>query len=290
MDFHYSPDLLVRNQDFAIERMSGISTPEDTAISHIHKFYEILYVYSGSKELTINNSLVSTLDSNNIAFIAPYQFHKTHEKNNTPFKRTLINFTYNFIKADDDHLNQAMLSCFTNTSGVISFKLNQTRDIGDIFQNLLLEYNSNNDSFSEHIIRNQLRHLLLTASRAATENQEIDSHTSYRSSYYAAIRDISTYVKNNYQTKISLEAISNIFGISKYTISREFPHVIGTSFSMYLNNVRIKKSIELLIKTNKKIADIAHECGYDSIKHFNRMFKTQFNMSPTEYRKQCKLE
>lgn len=289
MDFHYSADLLVHNQDFAIERMSGISMPEDTAISHIHKFYEILYVYSGEKKLTLNNSVVSTLDFDNIAFIAPYQFHKTQGKNNAHFKRILINFTYNFIKTDDDLLNQAMLSCFNTPSGVISFTTSQVRDMKDIFQNLLLEYNSKNDAFSEHIIKNHLRQLLLSASRAATENKEIESYTTYHSSYYTIIRDISIYIKDNYQSKISLGLISDIFGISRYTISREFPHVIGTSFSTYLNNIRIRKSANLLIKTNKKIADIAHECGYNSIKHFNRMFKAQFNMSPTEYRKQSRL-
>ena len=291
LEIIYSLDLLKNSdQNFAIENLSVGKNSLDSKLSHIHKFYEILYVYSGERTITINNSLTSTLDMNNIAFVRPYQFHKTETNKGTPYKRILINFTYDFIKTDDDILNQKMLVCFNSQNSTVSFNPSQIRDINEIFQKILYEYNSNSDDFAMHIIKNLLSQLLLTASRSFS-SKDAGNHSQLTvSPYYSDIYKISEYVKNNYSNKLTLDILSQEFNMSKFTISREFSKVMGCSFPTYLNNLRIRKSINLLINTKDKITTIAHECGYDSIKHFNRIFKSQFDISPSEYRRINKLK
>ena len=94
-------------------------------------------MHSGKRTITTNNSYSSVLDQNNIAFISPYQFHKTENNEGTPYKRTLINFTYDFIKTEDDVFNQKMLACFNTPKSIVNFNYTQIRDINDIFQNIL---------------------------------------------------------------------------------------------------------------------------------------------------------
>lgn len=286
MELVYSRDLLKNfDQNFAIENYSAENNLIDSKLSHIHKFYEILYVYSGKRNITINNSYSSSLDQNNIAFVSPYQFHKTETNNGDSYKRILINFTYDFIKTDNDILNQKMLACFNTPNSIVSFDSMHIREINYIFQNILYEYNSCSDEFSMYIIKMLLSQLLLLASRSFLNKDNGISSQTTLSPYYSTIHKISEYIKNNYANSLTLDTLSQEFNVSRYIISREFSKVMGCSFPTYLNNLRIKKSINLLINTKLKITTIAYECGYDSIKHFNRTFKNQFDMSPSEYRK-----
>ena len=45
----------------------------------------------------------------------------------------------------------------------------------------------------------------------------------------------------------------------------------------------IKKSIELLKKSNSNILDIAIECGFNNTANFNRAFKKMTNKVPSDY-------
>lgn len=56
----------------------------------------------------------------------------------------------------------------------------------------------------------------------------------------------------------------------------------------YVNYMRIKKSIELLRNTNKKVLEIALELGFDSHEGFIKAFKKIYDITPSEYRKQNK--
>lgn len=290
MEFNYAPDLLINsNQDFAIENISAKTNYTDTKFSHIHKFYEILYIYSGEKNITINNAVTSVIDESHIAFVAPYQFHKTELIKKYTHKRILINFTYDFVKTEDDAYNQKMLACFNSPNSVIYFNKHQINDVNNILQNILFEYNTTSDDYSQDIIRTLLTQLLLIASRSLLSNEENGNPNISGSAYYVVMKNIADYINKNFSNSISLEDLSERFNISRYIISREFSRVMNCSFPTYLNNLRIKKSVSLLMDTNASIATIAHDCGYDSIKHFNRVFKNQFNISPTEYRKQNKM-
>ena len=54
----------------------------------------------------------------------------------------------------------------------------------------------------------------------------------------------------------------------------------------YLSRVRIEKAKNLLLNPNLRISEIAYEVGFQSLTHFNRVFKRILAQSPTEYRGQ----
>lgn len=102
----------------------------------------------------------------------------------------------------------------------------------------------------------------------------------------SAIYEIINYCTQNFSDpEITLESISEEIHISKNHISYLMNNKLRISFKEYLNSVRVKKACSLLLETNKKIAEISEECGFGSIRTFNRVFSQQKKITPIEYRK-----
>ncbi|WML33139.1 helix-turn-helix transcriptional regulator [Clostridium sp. OS1-26] len=64
-----------------------------------------------------------------------------------------------------------------------------------------------------------------------------------------------------------------------------FREKYGLTPVKYLNQLRIKKSLDLLSNTSINITDIALCSGFESLSTFYDFFKKQIGMTPKEYRK-----
>lgn len=96
------------------------------------------------------------------------------------------------------------------------------------------------------------------------------------------------YVDTNYQERIDLDDISKSIGFSKYYFTKFFKENTGVTFLDYLNNYRIKKAEWRIIEEDETIAEIAYNCGFNSIKTFNRLFKNIVGCTPMKYRRDNK--
>ena len=56
------------------------------------------------------------------------------------------------------------------------------------------------------------------------------------------------------------------------------------NFTEYVSRVRIENAKNLLLNPNLRISEIAYQVGFQSLTHFNRVFKKVAGESPTEYR------
>nr|WP_297873193.1 helix-turn-helix transcriptional regulator [uncultured Blautia sp.] len=83
---------------------------------------------------------------------------------------------------------------------------------------------------------------------------------------------------------ITFEDACVFMGLSKPYFSRFFKNLSGMTFSQYLNIIRLEKAIQLLNHNteNLSITQIASSCGFDTIRHFNRVFKDFTGLSPRQ--------
>lgn len=93
------------------------------------------------------------------------------------------------------------------------------------------------------------------------------------------------YIEKNYPSEITLKDVSNAVGFSEYYFSRLFKEYTGQNFLSYLNRFRVKQAERLLRGSNKSIADISLEAGFNSLVTFNRIFRKVKGCPPTLYRK-----
>lgn len=83
---------------------------------------------------------------------------------------------------------------------------------------------------------------------------------------------------------ITFEEAADFMGLSKPYFSRFFKNLSGMTFSQYLNIIRLEKAIDLLNHNTERLSvtDIASRCGFDTIRHFNRVFREFTGFSPRE--------
>lgn len=93
------------------------------------------------------------------------------------------------------------------------------------------------------------------------------------------------YVAKNFREEISLEKMAYDLCVSKYVLSRMFVKTFHCNFSKYVNGVRLNYAAVALENTQDSVTNICLDCGFESQRTFNRVFKDKYKMTPREYRK-----
>jgi AraC-like DNA-binding protein/ligand-binding sensor protein len=94
------------------------------------------------------------------------------------------------------------------------------------------------------------------------------------------------FIQEHQTENLRLSHVAKACNTSTFYFCKMFKKVTGINFTDYLSRVRIEKSKNLLLNPNLRVSEIAFEVGFQSLTHFNRVFKRILGQSPTEYRAQ----
>jgi AraC-like DNA-binding protein/ligand-binding sensor protein len=92
------------------------------------------------------------------------------------------------------------------------------------------------------------------------------------------------FINANHTEDLSLSAVARAAHMSTFYFCKQFKKATGLSFTEYLSRVRIEKAKEELLKPHARVSEVAYEVGFQSLTHFNRVFKKLNGESPTNYR------
>lgn len=95
------------------------------------------------------------------------------------------------------------------------------------------------------------------------------------------------YIDDNFFNKTVLDELAKISGYSIPQFSRLFSEFTGITPMRYVNIVRIQHSTTMLSETDRRITEIAFDCGFDTLEVFERIFKKYFGISAADYRSGC---
>lgn len=104
------------------------------------------------------------------------------------------------------------------------------------------------------------------------------------------MRQIMQYIVNHITDEISLSDLADSMFVSTSTLSRIFRKSTGMYFSDYITKLRVQSAIGLLEHSDQNLTQIAMSCGFSNSSAFNRSFKKQTGMNPSEYRESKKEE
>lgn len=83
--------------------------------------------------------------------------------------------------------------------------------------------------------------------------------------------------------ELSVEELSKHVGMSRGSLYHKLLEITGLTPIEYIRSVKLDRAVELLEKSDYNVAQIAYMTGFGTPSYFSRLFKTQFNMLPSEY-------
>ena len=98
------------------------------------------------------------------------------------------------------------------------------------------------------------------------------------------IRRARAYILANQADPIDLDKVAQAMHVSTFYFCKMFKKATGLTFTDYLSRVRVEKAKTLLLNPHLRISEIAYDVGFQSLTHFNRMFRKIVGESPTVYR------
>lgn len=236
-----------------------------TLLPHLHNQIEIIFVLSGSCYINIDHNTYN-VTSEDFILIFPYQVHSFSQVNNCEL----------IVQVFDPNLTPELIQHIGQFIPSTPIFKDLPTDCIDALLKAEHYYLVKADT---HIIH------AYVALYMSFLYQKLNLVPIKLSDYHSVLHTILLYINAHYTEKLTLNLLAEQLHISKYYISKIFSNQLHTSFTDYVNQLRLDYAINLLHHTDFPIRDIAFECGFDCERTFFRVFKKHMGMTPVQFRK-----
>lgn len=256
---------------------------------HSHNFLEFNYVYSGNLNQIIDEEKI-TLKKGEIIFLNKSITHEIEEANENDI---IINFLirpeffqYIFSLADRENIILDFLinTIYSNSEEgeYLYFKVSEDQSVQDIMEKIILELYEPNIMSKTSI--KLLVGLLIVELMKNSQNIEIYSVDNYDKMLNL---QVLRYIDEEYISG-NLYEVSEIIKQPHYKVSKLIKSYTGFTFKQLVQEKRMSKAAELLMKTDLPVIDIMRLVGYENITYFYKVFKGKYKMTPYDYRNEIK--
>jgi AraC-like DNA-binding protein/ligand-binding sensor protein len=120
------------------------------------------------------------------------------------------------------------------------------------------------------------RHLSILSNQLAIESSSVEP---------PAVTRAKQFIGQNLDNAICLATVAKAVNTSTFYFCKLFKRTTGLTFTDYLARVRIEKAKTLLLDPNHRVSEVAYDVGFQSLTHFNRVFRKLVGASPSSYRR-----
>jgi len=269
-----------------------VSSEKEGKPLHRHEMFQINYITGGKVYHEINHSRYE-LSAGHIFIIPPYVPHSLNPADEEGYGLVELEFIPQFI-FDNNSFTGGENTAVFDFAFVEPFLVaeqdvrpsllltgTKQREVEEILENIRLEYTGRPDSFLLSIKADLLK-LLVTLGRFFKE--ETNQSPTYREHRLEIMR-VLRYIDEHYNEKLAVEDMAAIANLSRAYFSCLFKNLTGKTLIEYIPPRRPNNAALLLLHTPSSVVEICFSVGFDSVNHFNRVFKKEFGCSPLQYRK-----
>ncbi len=101
---------------------------------------------------------------------------------------------------------------------------------------------------------------------------------------YKRMNKILEHIRLHYKTKIQLEEVAQLAGMTPNSFCRYFKQKTGKSLIPFVNELRIAFACKMLTETDATIKQICFDCGFQNFVSFHKIFKSLTAATPLHYR------
>ncbi len=126
-----------------------------------------------------------------------------------------------------------------------------------------------------HLLEIFGKHLSLVANQIALCETQTES---------PLVRRAKAYIAGHQADPLRLEDVANAMHVSTFYFCKLFKKATGLTFTDYLGRVRVEKAKTLLLNPHLRVTEIAYGVGFQSLTHFNRVFRKLTGEAPRLFR------
>lgn len=98
------------------------------------------------------------------------------------------------------------------------------------------------------------------------------------------VRQVKEYIAKNYIRDINLQELADIACMASESFSRFFRNKTGRTPNRYIIDYRLGIAARMLLTTKLSVSEIGFSCGFNTLSHFNRLFRDSKGCTPSEFR------
>lgn len=231
-------------------------------LPHMHPRMELIYVIDGAIDIDIDGEEME-VSTTEYCMVLPWQIHSFRT---CKYSKVIILVLP--VKIVSTFLEK--MKYFHGETQVFHAE----KEIDQLFQRYMVESTECNEYILTSIIYGICHCFLSCCKLVENENRERNED----------IQRVLKYISNCSHEKLDMKSVADELGYNYYHLSRLFSKEVKIGFYEFCNSMRIERAISLLMNSNSTVTQIAYECGFSSIRTFNRAFKRITGMSPTEYK------
>ena len=98
------------------------------------------------------------------------------------------------------------------------------------------------------------------------------------------VEKVLQHMHARFHEDICLEEVAGIASMTTVAFSRFFKRKTGKTFMDTLHDIRLGHASRMLIDSTHSISEVAFQCGFNNLSHFNRLFRKKKHCTPREFR------
>ncbi|MBA6154174.1 helix-turn-helix transcriptional regulator [Gelidibacter maritimus] len=115
------------------------------------------------------------------------------------------------------------------------------------------------------------------------QNNEENRHV-LRQYEVGKVREAVQFIHQNIERTNTINDLCKEVGLTETKLQEGFKILYNSTINSYINDVRLNLASQLLRSTNLNISEIVYKIGLTSRSYFSKIFKEEYQLTPTEYR------
>lgn len=259
-------------------------------VPHIHAegWYETAIVLSGNGYHFLEDSKTPVIKGD-ILIIQPgvcHLFLPTENIGEGDFSIINLLFKLDFLQKElcSDFSITAFSTLYqADFSDVKKIQAQSSETLNQKLQELLMEFNTAEAG------RESMLQLLSAQFIGLLYRVYLNSLETHKPRQRDIVNKAILYINENFSRPLSINQLAAHCYVSRSYLCKLFVEVTQTTILQFIQQVRISNAMQLLVQTERKIADIGAASGYTNSTFFTHIFKKTAGLNPSDYRAKYSL-
>ena len=227
--------------------------------SHFHDSYELIYVIAGVLDVAINGTNIE-LCNGEMLLLSPNAVHSFLVGEGTKVWVGVFS---------PDHIE----AFFKKYRSVQFGKFSCEGEIEQILRKELFI-----QAKPDRYLR--IAYLYLVCDACSKRAEYLNTHNEQK-----FMNAVISYISENLENELSMKGLAEELGYEYHYLSGLFNRCFSVNFKRFVNMYKVEKACALLGESDANVMSVYEECGFESMRNFNRVFKEITGYTPSEYKK-----